>query len=163
MIGERHWNCGARRRHYNCQRKCYENARYVIFWWTLRSSHPCWQLQLSLDDTLEPGHVTAQPPWTAPLIITSHPTLQHTLWLSGRFHDTNVLTYNIAVITGIMQSEMTDLLMQGDGRQSRNTWAAREPRTSSIESDSAVTVLLFGMFVRGNNCLFPLLELHRMH
>lgn len=35
------------------------------------------------------------------------------IMLSGRFHGTNVLRYNIAVITGIIQSEMTDLLMQG--------------------------------------------------
>lgn len=33
--------------------------------------------------------------------------------LSSRFHGINGLRYNIAVITGIIQSEMTDLLMQG--------------------------------------------------
>lgn len=35
------------------------------------------------------------------------------IMLSSRFHGINGLRYNIAVITGIIQSEMTDLLMQG--------------------------------------------------
>lgn len=39
-----------------------------------------------------------------------------------------------------MQSEMTELLMQGGGRHSRNTWAAREPRTSGTAARVVVQI-----------------------